>query len=449
MPTLQRTKVIIVGAAGRDFHDFNVYWRHQPQFEVVAFTAAQIPDIEGRVYPAALCRSAEQAGGDRYPRGIPIEPEERLAELIHEHCAGVVAMAYSDLRHEDVMHKAALANAAGADFILLGHRHTMIESSKPVLAVCAVRTGCGKSQTTRAISGMLKSMGRRVAVIRHPMPYGDLTRQVCQRFADLADLDRHECTIEEREEYEPHIRAGNVVFAGIDYERILAEAEQEADVILWDGGNNDTAFIRPNLYIVVADPHRPGHELTYYPGETNVRMADVIVINKVETARPEDVVTVERNVRRVNRNCRIIRADSPVTIDDPARIRGKRVLIVEDGPTLTHGGMPYGAGFVAARQHGAAAIVDPRPYAVGTIRQTFEKFPHVTQVLPAMGYGNHQMAELQATINAADCDVVLIGTPIDLGSLLPINKPTTRVRYELGAQATEALRSEVRGVLEG
>jgi predicted GTPase len=296
---------------------------------------------------------------------------------------------------------------------------------------------------------MLKSMGRRVAVIRHPMPYGDLTRQVCQRFADLADLDRHECTIEEREEYEPHIRAGNVVFAGIDYERILAEAEQEADVILWDGGNNDTAFIRPNLYIVVADPHRPGHELTYYPGETNVRMADVIVINKVETARPEDVVTVERNVRRVNRNCRIIRADSPVTIDDPACVRGKRVLIVEDGPTLTHGGMPYGAGFVAARQHGAAAIVDPRPYAVGTIRQTFERFPHVTQVLPAMGYGNHQMAELQATINAADCDVVLIGTPIDLGSLLPINKPTTRVRYELGAQATEALRSEVRGVLEG
>jgi predicted GTPase len=437
-----QVRVIIVGAAGRDFHDFNTFWRNDARYRVVAFTAAQIPDIHGRMYPAALC-------GDRYPEGIPIEPEEKLAELIQKHDVDQVAMAYSDLPYEEVMHKAAIANAAGADFRILGPKYTMIRSSNPVIAVCAVRTGCGKSQTSRAVTSVLRSMGKRVAAIRHPMPYGDLTKQVCQRFAKLEDMDRHECTIEEREEYEPHVLAGNIVFAGVDYERILREAEKEADVILWDGGNNDTAFYKPDLYIVVADPHRPGHELRYYPGETNVRMADVVVVNKVGTAKPEDVETVEANVRRLNPKARILRASSPVTVDDPSAIKGKRVLVVEDGPTLTHGEMTYGAGHVAARANGAATIVDPRPFAVGSIRATFEKYTHVTEVLPAMGYGDKQVSELEATINAAACDLVLIGTPIDLGRLLKINKPSLRVRYELDEAATEALKGEVARVLAG
>ena len=439
-PSNDQIKVIIVGAAGRDFHDFNVFWRKDPRYHVVAFTAAQIPDIHGRTYPAELC-------GERYPNGIPIEPEEKLAELIRKHQVDQVAMAYSDLPHEEVMHKAALANAAGADFRIMGPRSTMVESAKPVIAVCAVRTGCGKSQTSRAVTSILKSMGKRVAAVRHPMPYGDLTKQICQRFASMADLDRHNCTIEEREEYEPHIRAGNVVFAGVDYEMILGKAEKEADVILWDGGNNDISFYRPDLYIVVADPHRPGHELRYYPGETNARLADVVVINKVATAKSEDVDTVEENIRRVNPNARIIRAKSPVTVEDPSAVKGKRVLVVEDGPTVTHGEMSFGAGHVAARKHGAAAIVDPRPYAVGSIEGTFKKYPHVSEVLPAMGYGDKQMAELEATINAADCDLVLIGTPIDLGGLMKINKPTMRVRYELDDAAVNALRFEVEQVL--
>lgn len=439
-PPNDQIKVIIMGAAGRDFHDFNVFWRKHPRYDVVAFTAAQIPDIHGRTYPTELC-------GERYPNGIPIEPEEKLAQLIHEHQVDQVAMAYSDLPHEEVMHKAALVNAAGADFRIMGPRNTMVESAKPVIAVCAVRTGCGKSQTSRAVTSILKSMGKRVAAVRHPMPYGDLTKQICQRFASLADLDHHDCTIEEREEYEPHIRAGNVVFAGVDYEMILGKAEKEADVILWDGGNNDIAFYRPDLYVVVADPHRPGHELRYYPGETNARLADVVVINKVATARPEDVDTVEENVRRVNPNARIIRAKSPVTVEDPAAVKGKRVLVVEDGPTVTHGEMSFGAGHVAARTHEAAAIVDPRPYAVGSIEDAFEKYPHVSEVLPAMGYGDKQMAELEATINAAECDLVLIGTPIDLGRLLTINKPTMRVRYELDDAAVNALQTEVERVL--
>ncbi len=434
-----QTKVIIVGAAGRDFHDFNTYWRNDPQCQVVAFTAAQIPDIHGRTYPPELC-------GKRYPNGIPIEPEERLAELIGKHQVDQVAMAYSDLPYEEVMHKAAVANAAGADFIILGPRHTMLPSSKPVIAVCAVRTGCGKSQTSRAITGILKSLGKRVAAVRHPMPYGDLTKQICQRFATLEDMDHHKCTIEEREEYEPHIRAGNIVFAGVDYEKILREAEKEADAVLWDGGNNDTAFYKPDLYIVVADPHRPGHELRYYPGETNARLADVVVINKVGTAKPADVETVEANIRRINPRARLIRAYSPVTVDDPGAIKGKRVLVIEDGPTLTHGEMAYGAGYVAAREHGASAIVDPRPFAVGSIKATFEKYTHVREVLPAMGYGNKQVAELEQTISAADCDLVLIGTPIDLGLLLKINKPSQRVRYELDDAATAALRKEVEAV---
>ena len=442
MPTLpnDQIKIIILGAAGRDFHDFNVFWREDPRYRVVAFTAAQIPDIDGRIYPPELC-------GSRYPAGIPIEPEEKLPELIREHQVDQVAMAYSDLPHEEVMHKAAIANAAGADFRIMGPRHTMIDSTKPVIAVCAVRTGCGKSQTSRAVSAVLKSMGKRVAAVRHPMPYGDLTKQICQRFGSLEDLDLHRCTIEEREEYEPHIQAGNIVFAGVDYERILREAEKEADVILWDGGNNDMSFFRPNLYIVVADPHRPGHELRYYPGETNARLADVVVINKVGTAKAEDVQTVEDNIRRINPTARIIRAKSPVTVDDPAAVEGRRVLLVEDGPTVTHGEMSYGAAHVAARNHGAAEIVDPRPCAVGSIKATFEKYPHVREVLPAMGYGRKQMDELQATINATDCDLVLIGTPIDLGKLLELNKPALRVRYELGDEAKEALRGEIERVL--
>ena len=436
------TRVIIIGAAGRDFHDFNTFWRNQPRYEVVAFTAAQIPDIDGRTYPPELC-------GERYPNGIRIEPEEKLAELIKTLRVDEAVIAYSDLPHEQVMHKAALVNAAGADFRILGPTHTMLPSTKPVIAVCAVRTGCGKSQTSRAINRVLKSMGKRVAAVRHPMPYGDLTKQICQRFATLEDMDHHKCTIEEREEYEPHIAAGNVIFAGVDYERILREAEKEADVILWDGGNNDMAFFKPDLYVVVADPHRPGHELRYYPGETNTRLADVVVINKVATARPEDVDTVEANVRRINPTARIIRASSPVTIEDPSAVKGKRVLVVEDGPTLTHGEMKYGAGHVAAREHGAAEIIDPRPYAVGSIKATFEKYTHVTEVLPAMGYGDKQMSEMEATINAAECDVVLIGTPIDLGRLLKINKPSVRVTYELDDAATDALAGEVQRVLAG
>ena len=437
--TKSRIKVIILGAAGRDFHDFNTFWRKDPRYEVVAFTAAQIPDIDGRTYPAELC-------GECYPNGIPIEPEEKLVELIRKHNVDQVAMAYSDLAHEEVMHKAAIVNAAGADFRILGHRSTMIASTKPVIAVCAVRTGCGKSQTSRAVTGILKSMGKRVAAVRHPMPYGDLTKQICQRFATIEDLDLHHCTIEEREEYEPHLQAGNVVFAGIDYERILREAEKEADVILWDGGNNDMSFYRPNLYIVVADPHRAGHEVRYYPGETNARMADVVLINKTGTAAPEDTKTVEQNIKRINPNAKIIRAKSPVTVENAASIKGKRVLVVEDGPTLTHGDMKFGAGHIAAKQHGAAAIVDPRPYAVGSIKKTFEKYTHVTEVLPAMGYGKKQMKELESTINAAECDLVLIGTPIDLGRLLKINKPALRVTYELDQASVAALKAEIERV---
>jgi predicted GTPase len=329
----------------------------------------------------------------------------------------------------------------------MGHKHTMLGSTKPVIAVCAVRTGCGKSQTSRAVTKVLKQMGKKVAAVRHPMPYGDLTKQIIQRFASLDDLDKHQCTIEEREEFEPHIRAGNVIFAGIDYERILREAEKEAEVILWDGGNNDLAFYKPDLYIVVADPHRPGHEVRYYPGETNTRLADVVLINKVDTAKPDDVKTVEANVRRVNPKARIIRADSPVSVTDPAAVKGKRVLLIEDGPTLTHGEMTYGAAHVAAKANGAKAIVDPRPYAVGTIKKTFEKYPHVTQVLPAMGYGKKQISELEKTINAADCDLVLVGTPIDLGVLMKINKPALRVTYELGDAATAGLKKEIERML--
>jgi len=431
---------IIIGAAGRDFHDFNVRYRGDSRYRVVAFTAAQIPDIDGRTYPRELA-------GELYPDGIPIHAESELAELIRTHSIDECIMSYSDLPHVQVMHKAAQVNAAGADFKMLGAASTMIESTKPVIAVCAVRTGCGKSQTSRRINEVLKDLGLKTATIRHPMPYGDLRKQACQRFATYEDLEKHECTIEEREEYEPHLAMGNLVFAGVDYEQILRAAEKEADVILWDGGNNDLPFFKPDLYIVVADPHRPGHELTYYPGETNTRLADIVVINKVGTAEPENVQTVEDNVRAVNPTAKIIRAESPVSVDDPDAIRGKRVLLVEDGPTLTHGEMTFGAAHVAARQFGAAGMVDPRPYAVGSIKGTFEKYSHLTEILPAMGYGATQVSELQQTINAVDCDLVLIGTPIDLEQLLEIDKPSMRVRYELDEQAKKQLSSEVERVV--
>ncbi|OGF18263.1 MAG: GTPase [Candidatus Eisenbacteria bacterium RBG_16_71_46] len=424
MATARPTRVLIMGAAGRDFHNFNVFWKRQPDVEVVCFTAAQIPDIDGRVYPAVLA-------GPRYPRGIPIHSEDRLESLIRDLEVDQVTFAYSDVSYDYVMHQASRVHAAGAEFRLLGPGQTMLRSSRPVIAVGAVRTGCGKSQTARRISQILKRLGRRVAVVRHPMPYGDLSRQVCQRFASVRDMDEQHCTIEEREEYEPHIAMGNLVFAGVDYEQILARAEAEADVILWDGGNNDLPFFRPDLDVVVADPLRPGHELRYYPGETNLRMADIVVLNKMDSAEPEAIATVEANIRALNPKATLVRANSPVTVCDPAAVKGKRVLVIEDGPTVTHGEMRYGAGLVAARRLEAAEIVDPRPYAQGSIRGVFERYAHLTQVLPAMGYSDQQIAELSATVEAVPCDLVLIATPIDLGHLMTISKPSTRVTYEL------------------
>lgn len=420
----QQDQVIIMGAAGRDFHNFNVYFRDNPAYTVVAFTATQIPNIEGRLYPSTLA-------GSLYPEGIPIFPESELTTLIQKHRVSQVIFAYSDVSHETVMNRASIVLAAGADFRLLGPRATMLKSSKPVIAICAVRTGSGKSQTTRAVAGILKAMGKRVVAVRHPMPYGDLTKQTVQRFAEYADLIKHETTIEEREEYEPHLNRGTVVYAGVDYEKILRQAETEADIILWDGGNNDFSFYQPDLLIVVADPHRPGHELTFYPGETNLRMADVVVINKVDTASVENVNIVRTNIRAVNPTATIIEAASPIFVDDPGAIRGKRVLVVEDGPTLTHGGMTYGAGIVAAQKFGAREIVDPRPYAVGTIKETFAKYPGTGALLPAMGYSGEQVKELEATINAAPVDLVLIATPIDLRRIIEIKHATDRVRYEL------------------
>ena len=436
----KRTKLIIMGAAGRDFHDFNVFWKHDPTVEVVAFTATQIPDIDGRVYPSAL-------SGPDYPDGIPIQSEDELERLIETHGVRLVVLAYSDLPYNAVMRQAARVHAAGADFRLLAPQATMLESSRPVIAVCAVRTGCGKSQTARRVTQILKDMGKKVVVCRHPMPYGDLTKQICQRFATLEDMDKHECTIEEREEYEPHITAGSILFAGVDYERILRAAEAEADVILWDGGNNDTSFFKPDLYITVADPHRPGHELSYYPGETNVRLADIVVLNKMDTADPRDIATVEANIKAVNPRAAIVRADSPVTVENPGLIARKRVLVVEDGPTLTHGEMRYGAGHVAARDHGAAEIVDPRPYAQGSLKEVFKKYNHLTDILPAMGYGEGQMADLQATIAKVPCDAVLVGTPIDLAGLIEIKQPNTRVTYELAEHDRDVLPNAIKRVV--
>ena len=417
-------KTLIMGAAGRDFHNFNTFFRGNKDYEVVAFTATQIPDIEGRQYPKELA-------GDLYPAGIPIYAEAELPDLIKKHQVEQVIFAYSDLPHEYVMHKAALVNSLGADFRLMGTKYTQVKSTKPVVSVCAVRTGSGKSQTTRRVSLILQEMGYKVAAIRHPMPYGNLVRQEVQRFADYDDLDEHECTIEEREEYEPHIDNGVIVYAGVDYEKILRQAEKEVDIILWDGGNNDFSFYVSDYQIVVADPHRAGHESMYYPGETNVRMADAFVINKVDTADPEKVIQVRENLRRLNPGAVVIEAASPLFVDDPAAIQGKRVLVVEDGPTLTHGEMAYGAGYVAARRFGAAEIVDPRPFAVRSIAATYVKYPKTGTILPAMGYGEAQTRDLEATINASDVDLVIIGTPIDLTRIIKINKPFQRVRYEL------------------
>ena len=421
---MSKSRVIIMGAAGRDFHNFNTYFRDNEAYDVVCFTAAQIPNISDRKYPVELA-------GSLYPDGIPIHPETDLVSLIHKEKVEQVVFAYSDISHIDLMHKASLVLANGADFRLMGNPAITLPSSKPVISVCAVRTGAGKSQTTRKICRSLKKKGLNVVAVRHPMPYGDLVKQAVERFATYDDLDRYECTIEEREEYEPLIDNGIVVYAGVDYEKILREAEKEADVIVWDGGNNDTPFYRSNLQIVIADPHRPGHEMLYHPGETNVRMADVVVINKVNTADRKDILTVKENIRKLNPDVQIIEAASPIKVDDPSMIRGKRVLVVEDGPTVTHGGMAYGAGTIAAEDNGAKELVDPRKYAVGSIAETFQKFTHLGPILPAMGYGEAQVHELEETINNTDCDVVVAGTPIDLSRVIKVNKPIVRVHYEL------------------
>jgi predicted GTPase len=422
---MAKDRVIIMGAAGRDFHNFNVYFRGNEAYKVVAFTATQIPNIEGRIYPPELA-------GPGYPDGIPIYPESKLTELIKELDIDQVIFGYSDVSYDYVMHRASMVLATGADLRLMGWKETMLKAMVPVVSVCAVRTGSGKSQTSRRVSDILREMGKKVVVVRHPMPYGDLRKQICQRFASYEDLDRYQCTIEEREEYEPHLDRGMVVYAGVDYERILREAEQEAEVILWDGGNNDLPFYKPDLHIVVTDPHRAGHELAYHPGEANLRLADVVVINKIDTANLEDVTTVRENVRATNPDAVIIEAASPIFVEDPGAIRGKRVLVIEDGPTLTHGGMAYGAGIVAARRFGAVEIVDPRPYAVGSIIEIFEKYPQTGPLLPAMGYSEQQIDELEETINATPCDIVIVATPIDLRRVLKrIAHPMDRVRYEL------------------
>ena len=430
-----------MGAAGRDFHNFNVTYRDDPQVEVVAFTATQIPFINDRMYPASLA-------GEHYPLGIPIHDEDMLSDLIREQEIDDVVFSYSDVSHAFVMHKASQVQAAGANFVLLGPRATMLTATVPVVSVCAVRTGSGKSQTTRAIAAVLKEAGKRVVAVRHPMPYGDLEAQRVQRYATVADLDRYDTTIEEREEYEPHITSGTIIYAGVDYGAILAQAQAECDVLLWDGGNNDTSFYTPDLNIVVADPLRAGDETSYYPSEVNLRMADVIVVNKMDSASPEQVNALMETIRQTNPEATVIQANSRVTLDDPEAIRGKRVLVVEDGPTLTHGGMKFGAGVVGARAHGAAEIVDPRPWATGTIAQTFLKYD-VGPVLPAMGYSAGQLAEMEQIIDAADVDAVVIGTPIDLRAVIRISKPAVRVRYDLevlpGSPSLRAVLSPVLG----
>ena len=421
---MNKNKIVIMGAAGRDFHNFNVYFRDNSNYEVVAFTATQIPDIAGRKYPVEL-------SGPLYPEGIPIYPEEELPELIKKYQIDQVILAYSDLPYEYVMSKASLVLANGADFRLMGPKNTMLKSNLPVISVCAVRTGCGKSQTTRRVTEILKKKGYKIAVIRHPMPYGDLKDQIWQRYETYNDLKRYECTIEEMEEYEPHIDSGNILYAGVDYGEILKRAEKEADIIVWDGGNNDLPFYKPDLHIVVTDPLRAGHEMRYYPGGANLRMADVVVINKIDTASPDKINLLRENIRQLAPDAQLIEAASPLTVDQPELIRGKKVLVVEDGPTLTHGGMKYGAGVVAAQKYGAKELVDPRPYAVGSIAETYVKYPEIGILLPAMGYGEKQIKELETTINAIECDLVIIGTPIDLTRIIKINKKSIRVKYDL------------------
>jgi predicted GTPase len=432
------SKVIIMGAAGRDFHNFNVYFRNNPDYQVVAFTATQIPDIDGRKYPAELA-------GDLYPEGIPIYDENDLEDLIDFHEVDEVVFAYSDVHYDYVMARAALVNQAGADFRLMGAKRTLIKSTKPMIAVCAVRTGCGKSQTTRRVIEILKAQGKKVVAIRHPMPYGDLVKQKVQRFATIEDLKKHDCTIEEMEEYEPHIASGTIIYSGVDYEAIVREAEKEADVIVWDGGNNDMPFYIPDLMITVVDPHRPGHELEYYPGEANLLMADIVIINKIDTADADGIQEVRDNIRMVNPDAIVIEAASPILVDDPDLITGKNVLVVEDGPTLTHGEMEFGAGVVAAEKYGAESLVDPRPYTVGKITETFEKYEDIGELLPAMGYGEEQLKDLETTINATECDSVIIGTPIDLSRIINIKHPSTRVYYklqEIGYPTLESILNE-------
>lgn len=424
---MTKTKVLIMGAAGRDFHNFNVFYRENPMYEVIAFTASQIPNIDDRKYPAAL-------SGEFYPKGIPIYPESELLSLIKKHNIDEVVFSYSDVNFNYIMTKGAIVNAAGASFKMLGAEQTMVKSSKPVISVVAIRTGAGKSQTSRKVMEVLKSLGKKVVAIRHPMPYGDLVKQKVQRFAEIADLKKHECTIEEMEEYEPHVSVGNVIYAGVDYEAIVREAEKEADVVLWDGGNNDMSFYKSDLTITVVDPHRPGHELIYYPGMTNLLLADIVVINKIDSANPENIKSVRDTVIKLNPKATIVEAASPISLDkaeDYKQIAGKRVLVIEDGPTLTHGEMKYGAGILAAQKFGAKVIVDPREYAVKSIEDTYKKYPGIGPLLPAMGYGDKQIKDLEETINKVPCDTVIIATPIDLRRLVKINKPSVRVIYEL------------------
>jgi len=435
---MSKKNILIMGAAGRDFHNFNCVFRNNDDYNVVAFTATQIPNIEGRVYPSELA-------GKNYPGGIKIFEESKLTELIKELKVDEVIFSYSDVQFNYVMTKASIVNTAGVAFTLLGVEKTMIKSSKPVIAVLAVRTGSGKSQTSRKIVNILRDAGKKVVAVRHPMPYGDLVKQKVQRFGTYDDLKKHNCTIEEIEEYEPHIAKGGVIYSGVDYEAILREAEKEADIILWDGGNNDTSFYKPDLTFTVVDPHRPGHEMFYYPGNTSLRMANVVVINKIDSADPENIQKVKRNIKEVNPNAKIIEAESTVTADNPELIKGKRVLVIEDGPTLTHGEMKYGAGTIAAQRLGASKLVDPRPYLVGSITATFKKYPDIGVLLPAMGYGETQMKDLEETINRTDCDSVIIGTPIDLGRLLKINKPSTRVTYDLNEIGNVTLETVLKG----
>ena len=435
-------KILIMGAAGKDFHVFNTCFRDREEFEIVAFTATQIPNIEDRLYPPSLA-------GKLYPEGIPIRPEEDLVALIKEKNVEEVIFAYSDVSYEYVAAKEKVVTDAGATFKTFDVDPTMIPSKRPVIAICAVRTGCGKSQTTRYVMRILKELGKTCVAIRHPMPYGDLAKQAVQRFGELSDLEKHECTIEEIEEYEPHIKSGSVVYAGVDYGAILADAEKEADVVLWDGGNNDTSFYKADLYLTIADPLRPGHELTHFPGDENFKRAHAIIINKMDSAKAEDVETILENKKTLNPDAVTVKCNSPVTVTDPDMIKGKRVLVVEDGPTLTHGGMKIGAGTVAAKQHGAAEIVDPRPYVVGEMAETFKIYPEIGVVLPAMGYSEQQCADLEETIRRCECDAVVIGTPIDLGRIIKIDKPSTRVTYELEEQEPGILKSMIEKAVNG